>query len=122
MLNDNELKELTERKNKKAAAQQGPLNDEALAEVAGGSYFYPHIVDNPDDVRFIFHVGDIVEVDTGLYFFTTTCRVVWTGIYDEATCGRSGYEDIYLVESVNYQRGDFNYVYTWVSRDDIKIS
>lgn len=96
------------------------INDENLDKVTGGGYFHEHIVDTREEVRFVFQRGDIVYVDTGLYFFTKRCRIVRCEIFDFSTCDRHGFSDCYVVESVDYKPGDFNYVYTRVGRQDIK--
>lgn len=96
------------------------LDEENLDQVSGGGYFHEHIVDSPEDVRFVFQPGDIVQVDSGLYFFTQRCRIVRCEVFDFIAVGRSGYSDCYVVESMDYQRGDFSYIYTRVGRQDIK--
>ena len=96
------------------------ISEENLDRVTGGSYFHEHIVDSPENVRFVFQPGDIVYVDDGLYFFTQRCRIVRCEVYDFASIGKFGYSDCYVVESMDYQRGDFSYIYTRVGRQDIK--
>ena len=96
------------------------IDDESLDQVVGGGYFHEHIVDSREDVRFIFQPGDIVYVDSGLYFFTQRCRIVRCEIYDFSSINRFGYSDCYVVESMDYNKGDFNYIYTRVGRQDIK--
>ena len=97
--------------------------DEAdLDKVSGGAYFYEHVVDTPEQVVFIFSRGDEVYVDDGLYFFPKRCRVVRCEVYDQSLCGRYGYSDAYVVETLDYKPGDLNYAYTRVGRQDIKMT
>ncbi len=96
------------------------ISEENLDKVTGGGYFDEHIVDSPDQVRFIFDRGDEVYVSNGLYFFTQRCRIVRCEIFDFSCVHRHGYSDIYVVESLDYKPGDFHYMYTRVGRQDIK--
>ena len=40
------------------------ISEENMDRVTGGGYFHEHIVDSPDDVRFVFQRGDIVCMNT----------------------------------------------------------
>ena len=98
------------------------LDDRSLENATGGGYFQEHVWNTPDEVRFIFYPGDIVNVRVGLVFWTARARVVRCEAGPD-TNNQSGaimgYKDKYIVEAIDAEPGDFMYFYKRVAREDI---
>lgn len=69
-----ELKELKE-KYDSLTSKLKELNDDDLKQVVGGSFYDMEYFEKESDVKYLFKVGDVVEVRTLFYIGTVQCTI-----------------------------------------------
>ena len=92
------------------------LNDGALSNVSGGDWYDLKAWTNPDNVKFLFKVGDTVETRNWI-FFTKRARIAEIAIARAFQYGQYIYADIYRVVPPNEPNAEGE----WINRNDIEI-
>lgn len=88
------------------------LSDSQLSKILGGSNLTLHFYNTREQVRFIFHPGDLIYIKEHWYSSTRHCRVEQCVVFEDPQY--NCFEDMYYVRDVD----DYSY-YTRVLRDDI---
>ena len=110
--------------------QRAELSEEELAQVNGGLFYKQLSFPDEQSVKFVFKVGDIVEVDAPFWFGTVRCRItaVKTVPYREVITTsvgvpdtfvfENGYTDSYYCKETSYH---WHFRNGWYTRDKIEV-
>lgn len=87
------------------------ISDDDLQEVTGGNLSL-HFFNTPEEVRFIFYVGDVIRVKETIFSSKTKCVVVRREVFKDPQY--NCYLDAYVVRGL-----DGSDLYTRILRDDV---
>lgn len=105
------------------------LTSEELKEVTGGECYEMDYYDNENAVKFLFKVGDTVEVSNWFYVGTVKCKITAVKVeWEEGDCSGgpgmpgsawhyAGYVDKYYCEEVE---NHWYFSNGWKTRDEIQ--